>query len=583
MKNTKRQEKGITLIALVITIIVLLILAGVAIAMLNGQNGVLNRATESKVANTLGSFKEQASMAQLSAKTSIAANSASQSGYIATYNGTGADAKNHFTKLAQEVANGLGVTAKAGGTTGQTINTEGYTVAYYLDTEGNTSTDGKGYIVIWYTNNGLRASMGDRSNALTTYKLTDTEPTNTSVNQAVLVTVIEVNNYDCSLATNVGLTSTTDGGTDIGESTFEGTSLKGDFDNKKCRREGFNYGDYKKIKEIFSYNNTIHNHDQDFKIAKNISLKSGFKLNNLIIDNNGTKLSTKESLFGIIYSKLGFHKEFNNALKFLSKPKFAISGSGGELLRGSPGHPIKKYIEIISRGYNKKFYNSSVRICKRSIALLKKKKTYYDDYEISVDLYAKGRARHHFGKSSVIAFLVNSYSLQPLIDPDIRQIKFDINEKKGHDLIAYIFLRFAHYLIDFPFEGKRELIPESIIKAENLNRNFPPYKIKSDYNKNFYIDIKRKSPVQPSSKNKNVEEYLNELFKSSKFIHRINKLYDNTVYNWAIEYIKKSNFFPLRHGYGLFAIAKILEDLSLNERYFNINNGSSLSEEKLIK
>ena len=334
---------------------------------------------------------------------------------------------------------------------------------------------------------------------------------------------------------------------------------------------------------IFSYNNTIHNHDQDFKIAKNISLKSGFKLNNLIIDNNGTKLSTKESLFGIIYSKLGFHKEFNNALKFLSKPKFAISGSGGELLRGSPGHPIKKYIEIISRGYNKKFYNSSVRICKRSIALLKKKKTYYDDYEISVDLYAKGRARHHFGKSSVIAFLVNSYSLQPLIDPDIRQIKFDINEKKGHDLIAYIFLRFAHYLIDFPFEGKRELIPESIIKAENLNRNFPPYKIKSDYNKNFYIDIKRKSPVQPSSKNKNVEEYLNELFKSSKFIHRINKLYDNTVYNWAIEYIKKSNFFPLRHGYGLFAIAKILEDLSLNERYFNINNGSSLSEEKLIK
>ena len=33
--------KGITLIALVITIIVLLILAGVSIAMLTGQNGLL--------------------------------------------------------------------------------------------------------------------------------------------------------------------------------------------------------------------------------------------------------------------------------------------------------------------------------------------------------------------------------------------------------------------------------------------------------------------------------------------------------------------------------------------------------------
>ena len=334
---------------------------------------------------------------------------------------------------------------------------------------------------------------------------------------------------------------------------------------------------------IFSYNNTVHNHDQDFKIANNISLKFGFKLNNLIVDDNGIKLSTKDSLFGIIYSKLGFHKEFNKALKFLNKPRFAFSGNGGELLRGFPGYPIKKYIEIISKGYNKKFYNSSMRICNRSIALLKKKKTYNNDYEISADFYSKGRTRHHFGKSSVIAFLVNSYSLQPLIDPDIRQIKFDINEKSIHDVIAYIYVRFAHDLINFPFEGNRELDPESITKAEKLNKNFPSYKIKSDFNKNFYIDIKRKSPVPPSNKNKNVNEYLNELFKSSKFIHRINQLYDNDVYNWAKDYIKKSNFFPLRHAYGLFAIAKTLEDLSLNERYFyNYNGGISHQEQKLI-
>ena len=43
-----RSQKGITLIALVITIIVLLILAGVSIAMLTGQNGVLTRAGEAK-------------------------------------------------------------------------------------------------------------------------------------------------------------------------------------------------------------------------------------------------------------------------------------------------------------------------------------------------------------------------------------------------------------------------------------------------------------------------------------------------------------------------------------------------------
>ncbi len=43
-----KDEKGITLIALVITIIVLLILAGVTIAALSGDNGILKRAAEAK-------------------------------------------------------------------------------------------------------------------------------------------------------------------------------------------------------------------------------------------------------------------------------------------------------------------------------------------------------------------------------------------------------------------------------------------------------------------------------------------------------------------------------------------------------
>ena len=47
--NTKlKNNKGITLIALVITIIVLLILAGVSIAMLTGENGILSQAQRAK-------------------------------------------------------------------------------------------------------------------------------------------------------------------------------------------------------------------------------------------------------------------------------------------------------------------------------------------------------------------------------------------------------------------------------------------------------------------------------------------------------------------------------------------------------
>ena len=48
IKMKTKSNKGITLIALVITIIVLLILAGVTIAVLSGDNGILKRATEAK-------------------------------------------------------------------------------------------------------------------------------------------------------------------------------------------------------------------------------------------------------------------------------------------------------------------------------------------------------------------------------------------------------------------------------------------------------------------------------------------------------------------------------------------------------
>ena len=47
-KLTNNTSNGITLIALVITIIVLLILAGVTIATLMGDNGILTKANDAK-------------------------------------------------------------------------------------------------------------------------------------------------------------------------------------------------------------------------------------------------------------------------------------------------------------------------------------------------------------------------------------------------------------------------------------------------------------------------------------------------------------------------------------------------------
>ena len=53
-----KKENGITLVALVVTIVVLLILAGVSISLVLGQNGLINNAKEAKNKTTNATNEE---------------------------------------------------------------------------------------------------------------------------------------------------------------------------------------------------------------------------------------------------------------------------------------------------------------------------------------------------------------------------------------------------------------------------------------------------------------------------------------------------------------------------------------------
>ena len=65
--KTRKNQKGITLVALVITIIILLILAGIVISSLTGENGILTRANDSKTQTEIGKEKEILQLAYTSA------------------------------------------------------------------------------------------------------------------------------------------------------------------------------------------------------------------------------------------------------------------------------------------------------------------------------------------------------------------------------------------------------------------------------------------------------------------------------------------------------------------------------------
>lgn len=62
-----KGQKGITLVALVVTIIVLIILAGVSIALVLGDNGIVTKAKQGKVNYALGANEEHSQMANADA------------------------------------------------------------------------------------------------------------------------------------------------------------------------------------------------------------------------------------------------------------------------------------------------------------------------------------------------------------------------------------------------------------------------------------------------------------------------------------------------------------------------------------
>ena len=117
-KDKNMRNKGITLIALVVTIIVLLILAGVSIATLTGENGILTRANDSKTQTEIGEEKEAIGLAY--------------NGVIADNLGDGVSASDLQDEL---ISNGYNVTAS--GSSPITVKFNDSQRVYEIDANGN--------------------------------------------------------------------------------------------------------------------------------------------------------------------------------------------------------------------------------------------------------------------------------------------------------------------------------------------------------------------------------------------------------------------------------------------------------------
>ena len=121
-----KNQKGITLVALVVTIVVLLILAGTSIAMLSGDSGIISNAQKSSYANTEGEAMDKIKFAFNAVATEVRVKSATELNY---------DATTKIKELAQIALTDLGGADNAF-TSETTATIDGYTVSY----TGNTIT-----------------------------------------------------------------------------------------------------------------------------------------------------------------------------------------------------------------------------------------------------------------------------------------------------------------------------------------------------------------------------------------------------------------------------------------------------------
>ena len=146
-KKKFKKNKGITLIALVVTIIVLLILAGISIAMLTGQNGILNRATEAKNATETAQTDEQVKLSVAEALSNGLGKITEENLRAALDNNVGAgkyeltgDAVNGWTiKVADKIYNISGNGSISGGEDEEPLKPSDYNIYVYLYDDGTLS------------------------------------------------------------------------------------------------------------------------------------------------------------------------------------------------------------------------------------------------------------------------------------------------------------------------------------------------------------------------------------------------------------------------------------------------------------
>ena len=184
LKEFKRGVKGITLLALVVTIIVMLILAGITLNLTIGNNGIFKRAEKAAVVSEIARIKEEAEMLKGSV-------------YI--------DNANEQSVSREEIINAI-EKGMNGTANGNLITTEDgkYEIMVKADNEIEVVLKGEGYVDAEYveiaSESDFEYKIENEEVTITKYKGDDTVVNIPTTIEGYPVTVLDGNSfYNCNL------------------------------------------------------------------------------------------------------------------------------------------------------------------------------------------------------------------------------------------------------------------------------------------------------------------------------------------------------------------------------------------------
>lgn len=327
---------------------------------------------------------------------------------------------------------------------------------------------------------------------------------------------------------------------------------------------------------VFSVNDGVHTHNQDFEIASEIASFYNFRLNNLSnIENERIYFEEIETPLNIcFYTKLGFHNQMYYSLFRNKEYNYRITGYGGENIREYQSiTPISEYIQM-AKDISSTLIEPTKRVLDYNIENVIKDFEGLYNQDIELGMYTESVMRYHFGKHKVEDYLVNQITLNPLNDPELYKLKRSDENCPDKDLLmSLIYLRYHPEILNFRI-GSGTINKNTIDYAKEIINNYPF--IHEEYsfisksnpspNKN-YLNPPKKIITRPE-----INKLFEDIFLSNAFKKTFEKYYPSEIYKFNKNKVETMPYFPLQWAYPSFAILRLINDINIanKENYKNI-------------